>query len=369
MATTQQSGSTAASAPVPDPEVPERARTRTFSSRYKLDSLSRRRFLQSTIGLGLLTGCERLTGQPPPAPRTPRIGTLWGSPELGPGGAHRDAFLEGLREHGYEEGRSILIEWRYSGVPEDELRSLAAEIVHSPVDGIVVFGGVVGMAAKDATSTIPIVFTTVGDPVGLGLVASLARPGGNVTGIASLWGPLTHKRLELLKEAAPHISRVACLYDASDPGNVATMQFTQQAAGPLGVSIEALCFQAPGELDGVFEAATRLRVDALLALQGPTLRRQMQRIVDFAARSGLPATYAWREAVDVGGLMAYGPNSAAQIRRAGYYVDRVLKGTQPADLPVEQPTQFDFVINLKTAQALGLAIPQHVLVQATDVIQ
>jgi putative tryptophan/tyrosine transport system substrate-binding protein len=329
--------------------------------------LSRRRFVQSTIGLGLLAGCGRLPGQAPPAPPIPRIGFLGtGNPETEPGGAFREAFLQGLREHGYEEGRSILIEWRSSAVP-DEVQSLVAELVRLPVDVLVGGAGAAPVAAKQATSTIPIVFVTVGDPIGLGLVTSLARPGGNVTGTASLFGPLAQKRLQLLKEAAPRTSRVACLYDLSQPG-LGTIQLILQAAGPLGLTAAALGVQAPEDFDQVFEAATRLSADALLTTQGPLLRRQIQGIVDFAAQNRLPATYAWREAVDAGGLMSYGPDLRAHFRRAAYYVDRLLKGAKPADLPVEQPTTFDFVLNLKTAQNLGLTIPQHILLQATEVI-
>ena len=333
------------------------------------DHLTRRRFLQSTIGLALLAGCGRLPGQAPPASQVPRIGFLGaGSPDSQPGGAFREAFLQGLREHGYEEGRSILIEWRSSGEP-DEVRSLVAELIRLPVDVLVAVTGAAAVAAKQATSTIPIVFVTVGDPVGQGLVTSLARPGGNVTGTASLFGPLAQKRLQLLKEAAPRTARVACLYDSSDSGIVATMHLLVEAAGPLGVTVEALGVQAPEDFDRAFEAATRLSADALLTTQGALFRSQLQRIVDFAAQNRLPASYAWREAVDAGGLMSYGPDTPAHFRRAAYYVDRILKGAKPADLPVEQPREFDFVINLKTAQALGLTIPQNVLLQATEVIQ
>ena len=212
-------------------------------------------------------------------------------------------------------------------------------------------------------------FAGLSDPVGLGLAASLARPGGNVTGMASLFGPLASERLELLKEAAPRTARVACLYDAAEPSSPATIQLVREAAGPLGLAVEALGVQAPEDFERASEAATQFSADALLTNQGPGLRRQMHRVVEFAAKHRLPAMYAWREAVDIGGLMSYGPDTAAQYRRAAYYVDRILKGAKPADLPVEQPMRFDFVINAQTAEALGLTIPQHVLLQATEVVR
>jgi putative ABC transport system substrate-binding protein len=320
-------------------------------------------------GLGLLAGCGRLPWQAAPGPRIPRIGYLsFGTAEGRPGGPFPEAFLQGLREHGYEEGRSILLEWRFPDGPDD-VPSLAAELVRLPVDLIFAPGGVVAFAAKQATSTIPIVFVTVGDPVGDGLVDSLARPGGNVTGTASIFGPLAQKRLELRKQAAPRTSRVGCLYDSSAPGSPATIQLLMEAAGPLGVTVEALGVQTPEDAEHAFEAATRLPADALLITQGPLLRRQMQRILDFAAKHRLPAIYAWREAVDSGGLMSYGPDTPAQFRRAAYYVDRILKGTRPADLPVEQPMRFDFVVNMKTARELSITFPQEILLQITEVIE
>jgi|SRR5688572_17799098 putative ABC transport system substrate-binding protein len=332
--------------------------------------VTRRQFMQGTgaVGLGLLAGCGRWPGQAMPAPSIPRLGFFFSAPESGPGGAFYEAFLQGLREHGYVDGQNIVIERRHSTVPS-EWPSLATELVRLPVDVIVAPPTATALAAKQATSTIPIVFVVSGDPVGLGLVDSLRRPGGNVTGLSSIGLPLNGKRLELLKEAAPRTSRVACLYDASEPSGPATIQLLREAAGPLGVTVEALGVQAPEDFDGAFEAATRLPADALVLAQGPALRRHAPRVVDFAATHGLPAMYAWREAVDAGGLMSYGQDTTAHFRRAAYYVDRILKGAQPADLPVEQPMTFEFVINLKTANALGLTIPYHVLLQATEVIQ
>jgi putative ABC transport system substrate-binding protein len=338
--------------------MPQAART---------ESLSRRQLIlgAGSAGLALLAGCGRLPWHAAPPPRIPRIGALTGDP---PGGALREAFVQGLREHGYEEGRNIVVEWRlFAGA--DELPRLAAELVRLPVDVLVAPGGATALAAKQATSTIPIVFATTSDPVGQGLVDSLARPGGNVTGLSSLFAPLAQKRLELLKQAAPRISRVAFLYDASEPGSVGTIPLILAAAGLLGLTVEALGVQAPEEFEQAFEAATRLPADALLASQGFLLRGQRQRIVDFAAKHRLPAMYAWREAVASGGLMSYGPDTPAQFRRAAYYVDRILKGAKPADLPVEQPMTFELVVNLKTARELSISFPPEIQLQITEAIQ
>jgi putative ABC transport system substrate-binding protein len=332
--------------------------------------LSRRQFIMGSgaAGLGLLAGCGRLPGQPAPSSRIPRVGFLGvRAPESQPGGAFREAFLDGLREYGYVEGQNIVVEWRY---PErlDEAPGLAAELVRLPVDVIVAPGGDAALATKQATSTIPVVFVTVADPVGTGLVDSLARPGGNITGTSSMFGPLTQKRLALLTQAAPHAARVACLYDPSEPGGQASTNLVMEAAGPLGVSVEPLPVQSAEDFAPAFEAATRVAADALFVAQGSLIQQQKGRIVDFAATRRLPAIYAWREAVEIGGLMCYGVNRPAQFRRAAYYVDRILKGTKPADLPVEQPMTFDFVVNLKTARELGLTFPNEILLQVTEVI-
>jgi putative tryptophan/tyrosine transport system substrate-binding protein len=320
------------------------------------------------VGLALLGGCGRLPFSTQTQTKVPTIGVLVtrgrGRTEDGPLGA----FRQGLRDLGYVEGQNVVIEWRFSDVP-DEWPSLATELVRLPVDVIVAPSTIGALPAKQATSTIPIVFASVGDPVGLGLVESLARPGGNLTGLSSLTVTLGQKRLEFLKETAPRISRVACLYDSSDPSSVATLSLIIEAARSQAVTVDALGVQAPGDFDRAFEAATRLSADALLTTAGPFLARNAQRIVDFAASTRLPAMYHLRSFVDSGGPMCYAPSVEAQHRRAAYYVDRILKGAKPADLPVEQPREFEFVINLRTAQALGLAIPQHGLLQATEVIQ
>jgi putative ABC transport system substrate-binding protein len=328
--------------------------------------MSRRQFVagMGASSLGLLAGCGRLPGQAQAPAKIARIGYLAAN-STSP--AHQ-AFREELRELGWIEGQNILVEWRSPNTPE-EWGTAAAELVRLPVDVILAPSGVAALAAKQATSTIPIVFVTAGDPVGSGLVDSLARPGGNVTGVSSLNAPLGAKRLELLKQAAPRTSRVACLYDASGPAAVAESRLLVEAAGPLGVTVEALGVQAPEDVERAFEVTTQLPADALVTTQGQFLFTQRQRIVDFAARNRLPAIYAWRDAVDSGGLMSYGPNPAAQFRRAAHYVDRLIKGAKPADLPVEQPMRFDFVVNMKTARELGITFPNEIMLQVTEVIQ
>jgi putative tryptophan/tyrosine transport system substrate-binding protein len=314
--------------------------------------LSRRRFAQGAglAGLGLVAACAGPPFKAQTQTRTPTIGFLAlltrGRTDDGP----TSAFLHGLRDLGYVEGQTIFIEWRFSDVP-DEWPSLAAELVRLPVDIIVAPSTVGVLPAKQATSTIPIVFITVADPVGQGFVESLARPGGNITGLSSLTSALGQKRLELLKDAAPPISRVACLYDSSDPSSVATLNLIIDAARSQAVIVDALAVQTSSDFDRAFEAATRLSADALLTAAGPFLARHAKQIVDFAAMARLPAMYHLRSFVDSGGLMTYAPSAEAQHRRAAYYVDRILKGTKPADLPVEQPREFEFVINLKTAQS------------------
>jgi putative tryptophan/tyrosine transport system substrate-binding protein len=313
--------------------------------------------------MSLLAGCGRLPSQAAPGPRIPRVGYLAGESDVG-----EELFGRALREQGYVEGQNILVEWRAPAGPA-EYPALAGALVRLPVDVIVAPTTTATLAAKQATSTIPIVFITAGNPVGDGLVDSLARPGGNVTGVTSIFTPLGQKRLELLKEAAPRLSRVACLYGSSNPASTTEMQLVVAAAGAQGVTVEAFGVQTAEDLDRAFEAAGRWSADALLVTSGSFLLRQRQRIVEFAASSRLPAIYAWREAVESGGLMSYGPSLAGQFKRAAYYVDRLLNGTRPADLPVEQPMIFDFVVNMRMARELGIAFPAEILLQVTETIQ
>jgi putative tryptophan/tyrosine transport system substrate-binding protein len=332
--------------------------------------LSRRWVVQGAgaVGLGLLAGCGRWPGQVPT--RVPTIGLLAPLSASAAASEYPEAFRQGLRALGYVEGQNISLDWRYSEGREDLGASQAMELASLPVDLIVAFGTPAALAAQQATATIPIVVPISVDPVGSGLVASLARPGGNVTGLAVNLAELSGKRLQLLQEIVPGLARVGVLWNPAntDP----SIQWRElQAAGPaLGVQLVSLEVRSPDELDGAFDVASRQQVQALFTLGDPLTAIMLRaQIVELAAMRRLPAMYDQRLFADAGGLVAYGPKVAEQVRRAAYYVDRVLKGTKPADLPIEQPMTFDCVINLRTAQALNLTIPHHVLLQATEVIQ
>jgi putative ABC transport system substrate-binding protein len=341
-----------------------------MSEALRAPGVTRRRFVQGAgvAGLGLLAGCGRLPGQAAAPQQVHRLGYL-SSNSAATDAPVIEAFRQGLRELGYVEGQNLTIEWRLADDQVEQLPELAASLVGLPVDVIVAVATPGIVAAKNATSTIPIVFPIAGDPVGLGLVASLARPGANVTGLANMAPELNAKRLELLKEIVPGMVRVAYLWVPSVPAEVSSKRHAEAAAQALGLDLLAFAVESPGDLDGAFEAATGAGADALMMAPNTIVNAQRARIVEFAARARLPAAYPDTRFATIGGLLSYGANPAALYRRAAYYVDRILKGTPPADLPVEQPTTFDFVINLKTAQALGLTIPQHVLLQATEIIQ
>lgn len=331
---------------------------------------SRRQVLQGAgvASLGVLAGCG-LLAQPAQRPtRVPRIGFLEFN-QSAVAASFDEAFRQGLRDLGYVEGETITVEWKAAGSNRERLSELATELVQLPVDIIVVRGDEAARAAKDASPAIPVVMALSGDPISTGLVASLAHPGGHVTGLSAIISQLTGKRLELLKEAVPGLSRVAAFWNPNDPPRVAEFQEAGPAARTLGLELQSLQVRTPADFDAAFAAAQAERADGLLVFAGGLNSGQAPRIVEFAQRQRLPAMFALREHADAGGLMAYGPNYLALHRRAAYYVDRILKGTSPADLPVEQPREFDFVINLKTARALGLVIPQHVLLQATEVSQ
>jgi ABC-type uncharacterized transport system substrate-binding protein len=294
---------------------------------------------------------------------TPRVGVL--SPVAD--ASFLDGLREGLRELGYVEGRTISFEYRSAEGQADRLPGLAAELSRIGVDVIVTTSPPGVRAAKQATRTIPVVIGAVDDAVEQGFVVSLARPGGNVTGSSWLNTELSAKRLQLLKEAIPAVSRVAVLREAV--GGASAVRATATAARTLGLRLEILELREPDELAGAFAAMHRERMDALTVLHGPMLVAHLDRVVEFAARNGLPTIFADRRFVDAGGLMSYGPNLPAMYRRAAVYVDKILKGAKPADLPVEQPTQFDLVVNLRAAKALGLTIPPAVLARADEVIQ
>ena len=281
-------------------------------------------------------------------------------------------FYEGLRELGYTDGQNIAIERRYGSWRSDEFGKLAAELAQMNVDVIVVMSTSPARAAKEATGTIPIVVASMADPIGDELVASLSRPGANVTGTTFLGPELTAKRMELLKQAIPTISRIAVLWHPGAYGkrtNEGLLNETKSAATALGWRFQLVAAENPSELDVAFSAIATGSPDAVVVLNSPMFYTEHKRIVDLAAKSRVPAMYAAREFADAGGLMAYGANLPEVFRSAATYVDKILKGAKPADLPVEQPTKFELVVNLTTAKALGLAIPASFLSLADDLVE
>jgi len=297
-----------------------------------------------------------------------RIGILETvSPELN--AANLDAFQQGLRELGYVEGRNFVIEYRSADGRSERFPSLAAELVGLKVDLIVTRGTPASLAAKRATRTIPVVMANAGEPVETGLVISLARPGGNVTGLSSLTVRLEAKRLGLLRELVPGITRIAALYNMSSPANPPQWKEIETAARSLSVQPQLLDVRKPEDFGPAFDAATRQRADGLIVGQEGLLQANRKLIVQLAAEHRLPAIYRSKEFIEVGGLMAYGPSYPDLYRRAATYVDKILKGAKPGDLPVEQPTKFELIINLKTAKTLAITIPQSLLLRADEVIQ
>jgi putative ABC transport system substrate-binding protein len=301
--------------------------------------------------------------------KVPRIGYLSGSPPFSI--AERiEAFRQGLLELGYMEGKNIVIEWRSAEGKRDRLPALATELVHLKVDVIVTAGPLVTRAAKQATSTIPIVLTQDPDPVRNGFVASLARPAGNITGLSRIAPELSGKQLELLKEIVPMLSRVAVFGTSTRPGNAQTLREVELAAGAFGVKLQFLDILSPKDIEAAFQAAVRERADgALWIVTGSIGNPHRKKIADLAVSSRLPMIYFQRVDVEAGGLMFYGVNEVDLDRRAAIYVDKILKGAKPADLPVEQPTKFELAINLKTAKQIGLTIPPNVLARADKVIR
>ena len=280
-----------------------------------------------------------------------------------------EAFRQGLRELGYVEGKNIVIEWRYAEGKADRLPGLAAELVRLKVEVIVTGGGASTRAAKTATSTIPIVMAQDPDPVGNGFVASLARPGGNITGLSALAPEINGKQLELLKEIVPKLSRVAVLGTSTRPGNAQSLNELELAAGTLKVKVQYLDVLSTKDIETAFRAATKGRAEAVLVLGGPVFNSNRTQIADLATKNRLPAIYERAEFIDAGGLVVYGASITEMYRRAATYVDKILKGTKPADLPVEQPIKFEFIISLKAAKQIGLTIPPNVLARADKVIK
>jgi putative tryptophan/tyrosine transport system substrate-binding protein len=333
-------------------------------------------FALSLVGAMLFALCSMLLALLFPAEaqqpkKVPRIGYL-AAVDAATDSARAEPFRAALRELGYTEGQNIAIEYRYLEGKVDRAPELAAELVRLKVDIIVVAGGNrIIPAAKNATKTIPIVMTGAGlDPVEAGLVDSLARPGGNVTGLTNLGRELGGKRLELLKEAVPKVTRVAVLYDAANPSSVLSVKGDLPAAArALGLTVRPREVRAAGGFERVFTALNRDRPDGLYVLGGALMNANRKRTIDFALKNRLPSVYISRDHVDAGGLMSYGADTADSYRRVAYYVDRILKGAKPADLPVEQPTKFEFAINLKAAKQIGLTIPPNVLARANRVIR
>ena len=302
--------------------------------------------------------------------RVPRIGYLTSSDPVTES-TRSEGIRQALRDLGYVEGQNIAFEYRYAEGKLDRFPEIAAELVRFKVDIIVVAGGnTLIRAAKNATKTISIVMAGAApDPVEAGFVDSLARPGGNVTGLALLFNELAGKRLELLKEAVPKLARVAVLHDPALSPNILELKEVQAAASALGLTIQPWEIRRAGDFDGVFTAMAKHRPDGVYVISGRIVTSNRKQIVGFALKSRLPSVYPQREYVDAGGLMYYGADFAESYRRAAYYVDRILKGAKPADLPVEQPTKFEFIINLKAAKQIGLTIPPNVLARADKVIR
>ncbi len=299
--------------------------------------------------------------------KVPRIGYLVLPPLADPPSAERAAFVDGLKELGYVVGQSIIIEYRSAAWNRELLPELAAELVELKVDVIVAIPGAVE-AARDATKTIPIVVPSLSDPVENGLVASLARPGGNLTGSGGRTADLSGKRLELLKEAFPKLSRVAVLWNPANQGAMHEWKGTQSAARLLGVTLESLEVRDPNDMPKAFAAITHRRINALMTFLSPLTTAYRPIIVEFALKQ-LPTMFEVKADIEAGGLISYARSLSEQFRRAAIYVDKILKGAKPGDLPIEQPTKFELVINLKTAKALGLTIPQTLLLRADQVIE
>ena len=280
-----------------------------------------------------------------------------------------EAFRQGLKEYGWVEGQNISVEYRFAEGKEEALAGIAAALVQSRLDVIVADGTAAIQAAKNVTQTVPIVMAVSNDPVGTGLVASLNRPGGNITGLSILTGELVSKWLQLLTEIVPGLARVAVLSNPLNPSSAPLLEQTKAAAQSLGVEIHVAEVQGPDRFESAFAAIKAARAGALIVLPDGMLYSQHPRIVTFSAASHLPALFGQKEVVEAGGLIAYGPNIPASFRRSAAYVDKILQGAKPADLPVEQPTIFELVVNLETARAIGLTIPASILLRADEVIE
>ncbi len=318
-----------------------------------------------TLILGILAAPLAAGAQP--AGKVYRVGFLWESPAVFPDAI--EAFRQGLRDLGYVEGRNIAIEYRWAEGKPERMRELAEELVRLKVDIIMAPSSVYVAAAKRATSTIPIIFMSHADPLGSGHVASLARPGANITGLSIMMTETNVKSLELLKEAVAGVSRVAVIWDPATPSHGPGLKAVEGAGPALGLRIQPVAVRTATEFDSAFSAISRERADAVLVLSTPLFVAGAKRLAELALTHKLPSVFGPRHHVEAGGLMSYSPHRADLYRRGAIYVDKILKGAKPADLPVQQPTRFELVINLKTAKALGLTIPPFFLNRADDVIQ
>jgi ABC-type uncharacterized transport system substrate-binding protein len=327
----------------------------------------KKQILALSFGAVLLALCSSAMAQQPK--KVPRIGFLLAT-FASVQESRLEAFRQGLRDLGYIEGQNITIEYRWAEGKLDRLPDLAAELVRLKVDVIVTGGPTATRPAKEATSTIPIVMTQDADPVSSGFVASLARPGGNITGLSTLAPEISGKRLELLKQTVPRLSRVAAFGNSTNPESAQSLKETELAAGVFAVQLQYQDVRDPKDIETAFRAAGKGRADAVLVLSAtPALLSQRTQVVELAVKNRLPTVYHRREFVEAGGLMTYGVSNSDLARRAAVYVDKILKGAQPADLPVEQPMKFELLINLKAAKQIGLTIPPNVLVRADKVIK
>ena len=331
--------------------------------------MTTRRQIVFTLGAGAFSA--QLTSFAQQSPKVWRIGFL--STRSRPASLDRDyalgGFLRGLQELGYVDGKNITIEWRFADDNYERIPGLATELVQLKVDVILAATSVSALAAQRATTTIPIVFVHLADPIGIGLVASFSRPGGNITGIANLGVEISRKYLELLRALTPKSSRVAVLWHPNTATSTKSLEEVQAAAKTAGVSVSTFEASTPAQIESAFGSIARARPGALIVLTDPLFNQRASQIAEFAAKNRLPAIYGTSVYVAAGGLMSYGANLAEDERQAAHQVDKILKGAKPADIPVEQPTQFELAVNMKTAKALGTKIPTSILVQATRVIE
>jgi len=327
-----------------------------------ISQVERRNFL---LAAGALLAAPLAT-EAQTAGKVPRIGYIRAE---APPATDIEAFRQGLREHGYVEGKNIVVEYRWADGNEQRLRAIVAELIRLKVALIVTSAPAATQAAKEVAATVPIVMIMVADPVAFGFVPSLARPGGNLTGFAFLLPELSGKRLELLKDSMPSLSRVAVLWNAANPYKAFDLKEVQAVADALKVAVQTLPVRGPDDFADAFEAAVKGGADGLITLDDPFTVTHRTRIVDLALKHRLPAVYGVRPLFDAGGLMYYGPDRLDQNRRAAVYVDKILRGAKPSELPVERPTRYELAINLKTARAMGFKMPQSMLLRADHVIE